>query len=453
MKRRASIVIGVFIVLMLAGTGVPYSFAGSTPQPLATPTLVSPAPNTKFQQTSRSLTVTWKPVTGATGYQVEVEYSTDSGKTWETLESPTVTPVANTSLRFTFSGDYLGRWCVTALDSTNTHSPSAPTPWWTFSFSTVSKLATPVQVSPANRTNFANGCDLVELTWNEVPGATSYEVEAEYYTNKTWQTLGSGPMHVGGTVFTIPGWNLSGPYLIQWHVQAVDDSGAHTNSSWSPFWTFNFSDGKMLPTPVLVSPANNIRLEQLPRATMLVWNAVSPPGAIQYYVEVQYYDTSSKSWVPLGPVPTAKETAPFYEFTFPIDGLGRWRITAHDQSGFYSDSPPSPWWTFDYSTGVLLSTPVLVSPENNQNLYNNPWSITLAWDQVSGATSYLVEFESYDPSKSKWSDPIQFTESISSFDVEIFGLLRQWRWRVTAEASTPYVNSAPSDWREFEFKN
>jgi hypothetical protein len=76
---------------------------------LATPTLVSPANATHFYNYPRTTTVAWKPVPGAHGYKVDVEYY------YGVWSAPSTTTVSGASFTFGFVGMQPGRWRVSAL--------------------------------------------------------------------------------------------------------------------------------------------------------------------------------------------------------------------------------------------------------------------------------------------------------------------------------------------------
>jgi len=101
-----------------------------SPGALDTPILVSPVNNTVFYHYPRNTTLAWKPVQGADGYLVEIQYYSNG---WHDWYSETV---SSASYTFSFIGDQQGRWRVTALDSTGAWNDSTPSDWWTFNYET-----------------------------------------------------------------------------------------------------------------------------------------------------------------------------------------------------------------------------------------------------------------------------------------------------------------------------
>jgi hypothetical protein len=200
-----------------------------------------------------------------------------------------------------------------------------------------------------------------------------------------------------------------------------------------------------LTTPSLVSPAAGQVLYNYPRNTTLSWKPVT--GAAYYKIESQYY--SSASWVAYPDVIVSGINNTSYTFNFVGDQKGRWRVTAYSSNTY---SAPTGWREFSYSTGLQLSTPVLVSPINNVTLYNYPRTTTLTWKPVPGSTGYLVERQYY--SGGIWrSYPTNVTVA-GTFNTSYtftFTGAQPGRWRVTALGASPYRNSSPSVWWTFTY--
>ncbi len=112
------------------------SFPAVDPDPVKIPVQTSPKNNTEFTHYPRKVILHWKSVSGASGYDVEVDcygcrepekWDSEVGQSWQKLT------VKITSHTFTFSGDNPGRWRVRAIKSGRRSDWS---PWWTFRFKT-----------------------------------------------------------------------------------------------------------------------------------------------------------------------------------------------------------------------------------------------------------------------------------------------------------------------------
>jgi hypothetical protein len=167
-KRTKLIVISLLCILILAGI-IPGASA------LVAPSKVSPAIDQVLYHYPRTTTLAWKPVPGATGYEVEYAYSDG---TWHSYPIKTVDGNVNTHYTFDFVGDQPGRWRVKALSPTGN---SAWSLYRGFSYTTQKpRLPTPVKTSPLDGTIFYHYPRTTTLAWKPVPGAASYTVERQY---------------------------------------------------------------------------------------------------------------------------------------------------------------------------------------------------------------------------------------------------------------------------------
>jgi hypothetical protein len=206
----------------------------------------------------------------------------------------------------------------------------------------------------------------------------------------------------------------------------------------------------LLQTPVLISPANGTTFTHLPREITLAWRPV--PGADGYRVEIVY--RGGYSWIPFAVETVSGQNTTFYQFEFPGDYPALWRVTALGSTGNYIhiESVPSPWWSFSWNTRQTLTTPVLVSPGGGAVFSHDPRIMTLAWNPVPGATSYLVERSIL--TESAWipyPDVTVIGEPNSAYTFD-FGSSGSGRWRVTAVDGSTFGNST-SGWWQFTFLN
>lgn len=113
------------------------------------PSLLSPPCGAELHDFPRVITMSWAPVTGATGYQVEIDcfHCRQVGK-WDSEVGPAtyVPGVTGTTASATFPGDNLGRWRVRATWTATTPSTSAIkagpwSKWCSFTFKTEGHLS------------------------------------------------------------------------------------------------------------------------------------------------------------------------------------------------------------------------------------------------------------------------------------------------------------------------
>lgn len=115
-------------------------FYYSTGMTLSTPKLVSPVNNSVFSNYPRMTQLTWKPVPGATGYEVQVEYDgMNGGGAWtpwvpNPLYDGIANGVFNADYIFNFVGAQPGRMRVRAVDTTDTLWDSSFSNWRYFKY-------------------------------------------------------------------------------------------------------------------------------------------------------------------------------------------------------------------------------------------------------------------------------------------------------------------------------
>jgi fibronectin type 3 domain-containing protein len=194
----------------------------------------------------------------------------------------------------------------------------------------------------------------VALAWNAVPGADTYRI---YIASS-----GAGPFTVAGTwptpAFTVGNLDPGTRYYVR--VSASNTAG------WSPVST-------TLVVAPLARPAapSNVRARRSDTTVALAWNAV--PGAQTYNV----YVASSGA----GPFTVAG--------TWPTPGFTVGNLDEDTRYYFRVSAGNAAGWSPVSSTLVV---PAPAPPAAPANLRARRWAdnISLAWDAVSGTSSYLI---------------------------------------------------------------
>lgn len=155
--------------------------------------------------------LSWQGVQGASAYTVEVDGDPDfiSATSYTTTTTSLALP---TGLE---AGDYW--WRVTASFDATLSSPASSAATFT-----VTPLAAPVQVSPADSPD-TNVEDVV-LDWDPVPGAASYELRVS--TDADFNNLVDTVTKVMGTSYSPALTYDNGAYF--WQVRAIDTNGRPT---------------------------------------------------------------------------------------------------------------------------------------------------------------------------------------------------------------------------------
>jgi hypothetical protein len=311
---------------------------------LAAPVPAAPPEGQRHSHFPRTTTLSWQPVSGATGYQVEVGYGNGVGA--EVVWTPWLSQaITRTSWTFDFVGDQPGRWRVAALDAGGAHAASVPSDWRTFDYSPAPPLATPVLREPPDGEQLTRFPRMTTLFWAPVDAATGYQVEVEYGNASSTGTAWT-PWLRQDVVEPMLTFEFVGDQPGRWRITAVEAGGAHAPSPASGWRTFHYGTKPVLAVPVLVAPQDGERYSHFPRTTTVSWQAV--PGADSYHVEVEFawQAPDGMTWAPLlGRDLEATSLTLEFVGTQP----GRWRVSATDGSGSSLASPPSDWRTFSYT--------------------------------------------------------------------------------------------------------
>jgi hypothetical protein len=206
----------------------------------------------------------------------------------------------------------------------------------------------------------------------------------------------------------------------------------------------------LLPTPVLVSPANGTVFTHLPREMVLAWRPVD--GVTGYRVEIATWTGSL--WVPFVTRVVSGSNTTFYQVGLDRDCQVIWRVTAlgTTSNNIYIESLPSPWRMFSWNTRQTLPTPVLVSPGGGTVFFHYPRITTLAWNPVPGATGYVVERDILAGSDWQPLPDITVTGGPNSSCTFDSGSNGSYRWRVTGTDGATF-GDAVSGWWQFTFVN
>lgn len=334
---------------------------------LPSPALIFPAKDANGVPTIP--TFKWSPVAGATEYQLLVTDAPLIGNVLANIKGISTTEQTLPN-RLDNSTTYYWRVQAWNIVEGNTSMPAVSGQ----AFTTESNgLAAPNPVAPAN-----GAMDLSrrpQFTWNEVPGAETYEI---LITSS--QFLGGSECRQAGITkpfFTPPPGVLNAGVVYRWFIRAHNATG---NSPWGPDqtgWTFTT---RLAPPsrPPLNVPANGDT--GLPRSVVLSWwnntdstatsfcVQVATDSAFQQIVEERTHVGSTEVVVTLSP------STKYY-----------WRVLAVNSEG------ASPWSeTWNFSTGAYsLLPPVLVSPrENAESVPTRP---TFTWEPAPGAVAYDLQ--------------------------------------------------------------
>lgn len=361
------------------------------------PVLSSPADNSTAQ--SRTPSLTWNSVSGATGYRLQL--ASDNG--FSTILKDTVvsgTTYAVWSPLSSYSNYYWKVKTFTASDSSNFSSA--------FTFRTV--LAVPTLSTPANGSIFASRTPTI--SWNAVSGATTYDLQVA--TDNAFATVIESSTGETGTSYALTT-TLDYYTVYYWRVRASD--GSETTA-----YSTGFSFRTLITTPVLSSPADNAIVQ--PVLTVFDWDDVT--GATSYRLQIATDAGFTNVVQNITGIGTSGRT-----LTTPLAYYTNyfWRVSAFD-------GPNETVFSTSRTLRTEIDQPNLVSPGHLSP--GNPIHPTLVWNTVLGADQYRMQF-SADPGfgtlmyDSVMTDTTMYIDSILENNTLYY-------WRVYAENADPDVS-------------
>jgi len=307
------------------------------------------------QSGATATVLSWKPVSGATGYHVQVATSSSFDTT------------------------------VLDVTTTNTHAtPTAPVPpgkvWWRVSatkgggwskWSTATfnraQRSGPVLAEPDNGAEFRQSVKPPVLRWDPVPGAQGYSVEIDSGVDPDWVDT---KLYTTETTSLVPTETQEPADDYWWRVRA--DFGGGISSAASDPRSYSI---KAMPAVQLDNTASTME------DVVLKWNPV--PGAVDYEIRVStdndfnvITDHQYVSGTRYSP-PTTYDNASYW-----------WQVRARDVFGQTEE-----WTSSDTQTGVFQRTwpekPSLVTPAIGSTPSNT--DLTFQWTPVPHAAWYLLD--------------------------------------------------------------
>ena len=304
---------------------------------------------------NQSVTFAWDSTSNTTHYNLCLQRANNNGG-WETVEY--ISYAGSGLTRMLSAGNYRAQ-----LISYNSNLRETDDSDWIHTQSDDCYFSVVIPLPSAPMVKIGNSATSGKpvLTWNAVPGATSYKVYRATSQNGTYSLLGT----VTATSYTNTGAKEGTTYYYK--VKAANGAGESAYS--------NVVSGKVVVTPKPAAPVVKIGNSAASGKPMLTWNAVE--GATSYRI---YRSTSRGSgYSLLGTV-----TATSYTNTGAKAGTTYYyRVKAVNDAGL---SPYS-----NVVSGKVKSvTPKLSAPVVKIGHSAASGKPMLTWNAVSGATSYKV---------------------------------------------------------------
>jgi hypothetical protein len=288
----------------------------------------------------------------------------------------------------------------------------------------------PTLVSPASG---ATGvAQPVTLDWNDVPGATSYEVRVDDSSTMAAPYVANPTVTSSQTTLTgLPARQL------WWRVRARNSAG-----TFGPFSsTRSFTPAAVAATPSLsavsVSPASVVGGNASNGIVTLT--AAAPAGGA-----VVTLSTSSTTVTapPSVTVAAGATSAAFTATTATVTAQVAVNITAN----WNGVSRTTTLTVTPVSTGGTLAAPSLLSPANDAR-FNSGQTITFDWSDIAGAAGYTIQIDDQDT----FSSPIvNQSVTVSNYATSTLPVTRMWfRARAVDASGNPGAWSAA---RRFEVR-
>lgn len=272
--------------------------------------------------------------------------------------------------------------------------------------------AAPTLLSPSNLS--VDQSITPTLSWNAVPGATSYTLQVSTTNNFSSYVLNQSGLTTKSQQIS----GLSNSTQYYWRVNAVNKYGA---SDYSVVWSYTTVTPPN--TPTLAAPAD--LAVEIPLSTTLYWNVSS--GASSYTLQVSTNNQFSSYVInQSGLTNTNKQISGLSYFT-----KYYWRVSAV-RGNFSSDW--SAIWSFN-TAGTTPQTPTLITPSNTAT--NVSTSPTFSWNQGLYATSYTLQIST----NNSFSSFVYNQSGLTNTSQQVTGLNNStvYYWRVRSENN--YGNS------------
>ncbi len=359
-------------------------------------------------------TLDWSDVTGATGYTVQV--ATDAAFTNIVLDEELTGSEYTFTAPLDLKTEYF--WRINAKDGT------ASSVWSETRSFTTEPVEVPVLTTPANASTEVTV--LPTFDWTDVTTAIEYDLQVS--STETFETLTIettvSVSEYSPTVALIKNNNY------HWRVRASDGTD---KSLWSPAFTFK---SEPLYPAVLLTPTNTVSTD-VALDVLIDWKDVR--DAKGYILKIAS-DADMTNVLYTKDLTVSEYTPVAGELT--EANVYYWNIIAYDDN---VTSESSETWTF--RTEDIVPTD-LVAPANNMidlNLdrANKFPLVTFDWENVNGATSYMIEIATDEV----FTDPV-IAESVnnSEFSTTI-PLLEgtKYFWRVYATNGS-YISRWSETW-------
>ncbi|MBI3260535.1 MAG: fibronectin type III domain-containing protein [Ignavibacteriae bacterium] len=353
-------------------------------------------------------TLQWANIPGLVGYRLQVA----SDVTFNTIvyDNPSILAPSASVPNLQNNTQYF--WRVKCIGTGNEESD------WSLSKSFSTIITTPSLNLP-----FDGAKDQpinVSVSWGAVFGQPKYQIQVATTVIFTAADMVFDSVIASGT--TVPPSRLANNTTYFWRVRGV--STINGKGLWSDVHSFS----TIVSSTTLIFPVDQTKGQSIP--INLQWASVGAKAIYQIQIST---DNTFKTTV-IDEDKIGGNSVLYNEFNGLKNNMEYyWRVRPTSQSGF--EVPWSPTWSFT----TVVGTPVLTAPKNGQQ--NLQKSINLAWTDVEGSTSFMIQIAK----DSKFVDIVSDLKAVTGTSkiVELETDTKYY-WRMRASST----NNGTGNWSE-----
>ncbi len=293
-----------------------------------------PADVSATATSSSQIDITWSEVKGATGYkihQLQSDGTYDETDLYATLVYHSKNLVANTEYFYKVSAySDAGQSALSSVASDTT-----------------------IVVAPSNLTDSIVSASQIDVSWDTVPGATSYKISRALFSDKYYTEIGDT------TATTYHSTELAAATRYIYKVKAHNGNGDSEESD-----TISATTRVLAPATVSATATSSSQID-------IAWSEVE--GATGYRIhQLQSDGTYSE----IGDT----SDAPYYSTGLTANTVYSYKVLAYSASGE------------SVFSSVVSDTTIFLAPANFTDSVVSESRIDLKWEAVAGATSYYLSY-------------------------------------------------------------
>ncbi len=309
-----------------------------------------------IKNTTDGIKVEWSKIFGATSYKVFRRELDTSNNTWSGWASVTTGYTGNAFVDKTAKLGVTYSYAVVGVNSTTSSNYVATSGL---------KCDIPVTVKATSTTSGIN------LSWNKVNGATGYTIYRKAFnaTNNTWSSWSVLKTGYTGTSYTDTLGNLGASYIYCVRATVGSFSGSYVQSS--------SVKCNVVPKTTINNTTNGIKVS---------WSNVF--GATSYKIFRRELNTTNNTW-------------------------GSWAVIASGVTGSACiDKTAKLGVTYSYavvavnsttSSSYIATSGLKCDPIPTVSVSNTQTGVSVKWNAINGAESYIVYRRAYNDSTKEWS--------------------------------------------------